>query len=374
MAVVGLLTAAGKVGTILGHLGQIRDAPQTVRDVRAEVAQTEVALRSLQQLLERLDLPGQRRGLIQIDGLRVASADAMMEFSSFETFLSGLPSGNGLSVLYQAKNLKAIDGHLAKIQRHKMSLTFMLTILQCESVVEAHRSQQNLQGLLEKVLVDNEVLMRRLRESRDSFDALSIATARPDAETTAIRAIGDEEADSALELRRRGAARTWLSRGSRISIVRFAFENVLSKSWVYRRNAHHNECDVSFNTSDRRSHAWSVFSGYSLADISVLSVIAMPITSADLENGQYYNTDPDSRNNVRPMPLRSAPSEWRMTTALLKYRSGRPINLGSRSAAIGTERAEPMLEDSKCQVCNQILDETSTITEFCGMWCHTRCF
>jgi hypothetical protein len=130
MAVVGLLTAAGKVGSILGHLGQMRDAPQTFRNVRAEVAQTETALASIQRLLGRLDCPDQRRGLIQVDELRITLADAMMDFSSFETFLSGLPTGNGWSALYQAKNLKTIDGHMVRIQRHKMSLTFMLTILQ----------------------------------------------------------------------------------------------------------------------------------------------------------------------------------------------------------------------------------------------------
>ena len=46
---------------------------------------------------------------------------------------------------------------------------------------------------------------------------------------------------------------------------------------------------MSFKHSDLRSHAWSYLTGYSLADISVLSVISMPITQRDITNSTYYS-------------------------------------------------------------------------------------
>lgn len=67
------------------------------------------------------------------------------------------------------------------------------------------------------------------------------------------------------------------------------FESILEQSWVYRRNER-NDCDCSFVSSVQRSYAWSVFSGYSLADISILSVIAMPLTLRELANARYYQT------------------------------------------------------------------------------------
>jgi hypothetical protein len=194
--------------------------------------------------------------------------------------------------------------------------------------------------------------MRRLRESRDSFDARSLATARPNDETGTIGTMGDEEAGSALILGRRGTTNTWLgSRGSRNGIVRYAFENVLQKSWVYRRNGHRTECDASFVTTDQRSHAWSVFTGYSLDDISILSVIAMPITGADLENGQYYDTGTAVENAVQSevgesVSRDSEPSPVAIVVAerlaqVSAVRSPRAANPGSRWRREGTRRAPP---------------------------------
>lgn len=130
MAVVGLLGAAGKIGTLLENLAKMWDAPQTFKDVRAEVLHTEVALKSIQRLLDRLDTANSRRGLVQIDDLRATLAGAMLAFSSFEAFLAGLPLGSVWTVPYRLRYLNTIDEHLVKIQRFKLSLTLMLTILQ----------------------------------------------------------------------------------------------------------------------------------------------------------------------------------------------------------------------------------------------------
>jgi hypothetical protein len=66
-----------------------------------------------------------------------------------------------------------------------------------------------------------------------------------------------------------------------------SFENDLKLSRVYSRTQLY-ETDVSFISSVVRSHAWSVYSGLSLAEISVISAIALPVYSHDILNSHRY--------------------------------------------------------------------------------------
>ena len=68
---------------------------------------------------------------------------------------------------------------------------------------------------------------------------------------------------------------------------RFAFDGTLEESRVYRR-ARLNECDVSFRSSIIQSHAWSQLSGLSFAQISVASVLALPVSFGELVNARFY--------------------------------------------------------------------------------------
>jgi hypothetical protein len=65
------------------------------------------------------------------------------------------------------------------------------------------------------------------------------------------------------------------------------FETVLKASRVYQQ-AEPNATDMSFRSSIVRSHAWSALSGRSLADISVISVIALPLTSNEVKAMYRY--------------------------------------------------------------------------------------
>ena len=65
------------------------------------------------------------------------------------------------------------------------------------------------------------------------------------------------------------------------------FETVLKASRVYQQ-AEPNATDMSFRSSIVRSHAWSALSGRSLADISVISVIALPLTSYEVKAMYRY--------------------------------------------------------------------------------------
>jgi hypothetical protein len=136
------------------------------------------------------------------------------------------------------------------------------------------------------VLVENKTLRRLLAKSEDAFDARSTFTRRLVDDGATIRP-AEDLGDDGMVIRGVGRRSTIRRSVDMLEGAGFAFESVLQQSWVYRRNRG-NECDVSFVSSVQRSHAWSVFSGYSLAEISVLSVIAMPLTLSDLTNCQHY--------------------------------------------------------------------------------------
>jgi hypothetical protein len=59
------------------------------------------------------------------------------------------------------------------------------------------------------------------------------------------------------------------------------FEKDLNASWVYRRTAHRCET-MSFTTSLARESMWSALSRCSLGDVSILSVVALPISRFEL--------------------------------------------------------------------------------------------
>ena len=65
--------------------------------------------------------------------------------------------------------------------------------------------------------------------------------------------------------------------------------------------------DFSFRSSIARSNAWSVFSGLSLGDISIMSVVALPVYPDDISNPQHYDFGNDSQSQqTQPQALPQA--------------------------------------------------------------------
>jgi hypothetical protein len=86
----------------------------------------------------------------------------------------------------------------------------------------------------------------------------------------------------------------------------FGFEPDLQGSWVYRK-ARRSTCDASYRSSAALSHAWTALSDISLSDVSVITVVALPISSNDLLNGHHYQTSSSQMvsNTQHIIPSRS---------------------------------------------------------------------
>jgi hypothetical protein len=65
------------------------------------------------------------------------------------------------------------------------------------------------------------------------------------------------------------------------------FQIDLGTSRVYRRTESY-ESDVSFTSSAIRTHAWSIFSGLSLSQVSMISAIALPLSLDEIYNQEGY--------------------------------------------------------------------------------------
>jgi hypothetical protein len=91
---------------------------------------------------------------------------------------------------------------------------------------------------------------------------------------------------------------------------RFPFEEELAASRVYKRTQFYPSDRDTFTSTVARTHAFSIFSGLSLADISVLSVIALPLLPSDISNGDHYKfTIPNSVDSPYPWSKRKFPFE-----------------------------------------------------------------
>jgi len=121
----------------------------------------------------------------------------------------------------------------------------------------------------------------------DSLDLRSTLSKHKLNGTSVVESGGDEGASDAgtiiPSMVERSAGRDWLAGRTAHNLVvrRFDFDDDLANSRVYRRNRK-NDSNSSFATSAHYVHSWSIFSGLSLADISVISVISLPLNSEDI--------------------------------------------------------------------------------------------
>ena len=148
-----------------------------------------------------------------------------------------------------------------------------------ESDREAAESQEELKGLVERILAQHEDLAGRLND-------IELRSVRCDYSSTHRISGLDQDGSSTIKPSdevRRSMFQTFQE------TPRFTFEGTLEDSRVYKR-VRRDDCDVSFRSSVARSHAWSQLSGISLAQISAISVIALPILPTEIASSQLYTS------------------------------------------------------------------------------------
>lgn len=138
-----------------------------------------------------------------------------------------------------------------------------------------------------QLLESNEDMSRRLRSLEEMSESQSVLT-RCFRNSRGDEIVDEDDGDAAtITPNDRVVPDKFTSGITGSQDSRFTFEEDLEASRVYTRTQLYKE-DVSFTTSAVRTHAWSVFSGLSLAEVSVISVIALPIYADDISNSRWY--------------------------------------------------------------------------------------
>ena len=88
----------------------------------------------------------------------------------------------------------------------------------------------------------------------------------------------------------------------------FTFNRELKASRVYKRGQSRRP-ETSCSSSIAPSMGWSFLSGLSLADISNISTLSLPISPSESWNSQYYGFDTGSRPELEEVPSSPTPAE-----------------------------------------------------------------
>jgi hypothetical protein len=121
-----------------------------------------------------------------------------------------------------------------------------------------------------------------MRALEGSWDARSVYTKKTNTNTLGL--VPQEDSETIIPATPR-LPNNYAS-GFEAIRIRRAFEDDLEASRVYTRAALYDFCDRSFVSSAIRTSAWSILS---LSDISVISVLALPLFQGDISNQEHYS-------------------------------------------------------------------------------------
>ncbi|KAJ9611409.1 RAS2 protein [Cladophialophora chaetospira] len=286
-SVTGLLSVAGKVCTIIsGFISNVSDAPASARAALAAVEEMRMVLTSVRKVMDSLmRLPAERKEMIHVRHLVITFREAIQSFSELEAVVSpAAGSADGRSSKWDRVKWvleeERITRSVQRLELHKNSLSTMLSILHCESGLEAQKSYNNLEEMMKKILDQNEALTRRLEEYGISC-AAEAASVRFFDDNQSMIAGRDPSADFPSLLPQILEDSVSLEASINSAISPREFEVILERTRVYM-GIRSNDSDMSFDSSAVRTNAWSLLSGISLNDISVISVIALPISLEEI--------------------------------------------------------------------------------------------
>ncbi|KAG5927808.1 hypothetical protein E4U42_001777 [Claviceps africana] len=278
-AIIGLLAVGGKTIDTLWDLNTPADRKsgavcvQALQEIKQCRSTVHVLYKTL-SLLESAQLPSPERGAwISVDHLVAILTDTVLAMSELQAGCEALsleklglvtpppsssePRGqrqrqqpeeenppHGVGASCASPRQKAIEGLCSRIRWHNLSMTMMMTILKCPGESDAQNSRVGLERRMKRLLSANTNLSARMRRLDDFLrQARFWASPRltPYPGTTAALASRDAPPDEA-------------------------------------------------DSDGARRHPPSPMSGYTLADIPVLSMIPLPVTTGELTDGTLFYT------------------------------------------------------------------------------------
>jgi len=133
--VVGLLSAAGQVGSVLLKIkSSMHNAPNSIQHILSQVRELEICFAAVHQFIIGATpaSPG-RLSMIGVDQLVATLTESVLTFSELEDIITPFAIGSETSIRMRVKWMWKEDDAsriMRQLDRHKVSLSLMLNIVQ----------------------------------------------------------------------------------------------------------------------------------------------------------------------------------------------------------------------------------------------------
>ncbi|KAG6069280.1 hypothetical protein E4U16_007455 [Claviceps sp. LM84 group G4] len=281
-AIIGLLAVGGKTIDILWDLNAPSQKKRDAVLVGAlhEVKQCRSTVHVLYKILSLLELAQlpypERASWIKAEHLVAILTDTVLAMSDLQAKCETLdtsypastakakakaaPSGNDdeTGVECASPPQKVIQGLCSRIRWHNLSMTMIMTILKCPGESDAQNSRVGLERRMKRLLSAKPSLSAQMRQLDAVFDHHG-------------RLSRESLPDYTLPARH---PQFWL----------------LPRLTPYPGTAESLEPDGAGAGAGTHTQSSSPLSGYTLADIPILSMIPLPVTTIELTDGALYYT------------------------------------------------------------------------------------
>ncbi|KAK3349685.1 hypothetical protein B0T25DRAFT_548707 [Lasiosphaeria hispida] len=269
--VVGLVATAAKISKTLSDLcASVADAPESARAALVAVETTKLCLDTIKELFDTIStLPSERKALIRLDHIAVTCSQCVITLSELEELVCKQLLKNGGNIFDRIRwswNEKRVLCLLPRLESQKSCIALMISVLQCQTWVDALKDSSRLDEAVDTMLRDDGDLAARIALSERGLEAETQSIILQDSRSTLRPAKYPESSsislveDSECEPPRLGD-----------------FECLLETSRPYRR-AEPNEVDMMSTRGSTIRTVFSTLSFITMNDISIIAVYRLPIT------------------------------------------------------------------------------------------------
>ena len=352
-SITGILTAAFKISTSASALiSSWKDAPNSLHNIVSEMAALSACLAQLRPFLSRREIaPKSRMTEISVEQIVIIASSCVLAVSELQETLDSLEPEKPLSrriKMRWSSYEKKINTLRSRVQASASSLNLVLTVLTCSTAEESYLSVCRLERTLSEILQKDPDLAHRISNIDSNFDSGHYAPSNN-------RSIVDFSENAKPPTGQDGITTSKKSSSDSAATPPFgldyAVERSLASSFVYIRTDRRMLTSVlSSNSSIGSGCGWSFLSGISLAQVSNLSVISLPVSwhglwkpeqykpMKEAEVTSYINAVHDTeRQRIKSQTLQSSWSKAEVqSTSFEPLLSGRPMfrSQASRDRAV----------------------------------------
>lgn len=355
-SISGILAVAFKISNAAsGLISSWKDAPNSLHSIVSEMAALSACLAQLRPFLSRREIaPKSRMTAISVEQIVIIASSCVLAVSELQETLDSLEPEKPLSKrvkLRWSSHEKKINMLRSRVQASASSLNLVLTVLTCSTAEESHLSVCRLERTLSEVLQKDPDLARRISNIDSNFDSSHYVPSNN-------RSILDISENTELPTGQDGIKTSIKSSSDSPATPPFgldyAVERSLASSFVYiRADSRMLTSVLSSNSSAGSGCGWSFLSGISLAQVSNLSVISLPVSLHGLWRSEQYKPLNDTeayayiiatRNTetqrIKSQTLQTSRSKAEVQPTLFKpLLSGNPIFRSQASSQAFRDRA-----------------------------------